>query len=90
MVTCEIDLQNILSKRELECAALLLRGNTCKSIARILSISHRTVEEYVSNLRKKLNSKNRAELIYILSQSKPIFELVNDLKYEGMNKSVIK
>jgi DNA-binding NarL/FixJ family response regulator len=42
-----------LSPRELYCIKLMLKGYTAKMIAKKLSISHRTVEEYLTNARIK-------------------------------------
>jgi DNA-binding CsgD family transcriptional regulator len=52
-----------LSKRELECLFLQLRGKTVKQIAEILDLSKRTVESYIDNLKAKLGCQNKAELL---------------------------
>jgi DNA-binding CsgD family transcriptional regulator len=52
-----------LSKRESECLHYLVQGKTAKQTAQILSISHRTVETYIENLKLKLKCKNKAELM---------------------------
>lgn len=52
-----------LSKRELECLNLTVKGYTAKKIARELQISHRTVEEYIYNMRVKVGASSKAELI---------------------------
>ena len=51
-----------LTSREREISAHIVNGLTCKEIARILLISHRTVEVHRARLMKKLNAKNSAEL----------------------------
>lgn len=52
-----------LSKRELDCAALLLNGLTSKEIGSHLSLSYRTIEDYINSLKRKLNARNKSELI---------------------------
>lgn len=52
-----------LSKRELECLHLTIKGYTAKRIARELGISHRTVEEYLLNIRIKTGASSKSELI---------------------------
>ena len=44
-----------LSKRESECLYYLSKGRTIKDIAKFLKISHRTVEDYIGNIKSKLN-----------------------------------
>ena len=52
-----------LSKREIECLRLTIKGYTAKRIAKELDISHRTVEEYLVNIRIKAGAASKAELI---------------------------
>lgn len=52
-----------LSKREMDCLYLTIKGYTAKKIARELQISHRTVEEYLVNIRMKKGASSKAELI---------------------------
>jgi DNA-binding CsgD family transcriptional regulator len=52
-----------LSKREEECLRLTLKGCTAKKIARMLDLSHRTVEEYLTNIKIKMGVKSKSELI---------------------------
>jgi DNA-binding NarL/FixJ family response regulator len=53
--------------REAQCLAFLLEGRTAKQIAYALHISHRTVETYLDNLKKKVGCRTRIELICKLS-----------------------
>ena len=53
---------NCLTDREIEITSWLLRGYTMKEVARILSISQRTVDTHVNNIRLKLRSKNRIHM----------------------------
>lgn len=59
-----------VTKREAECLYYLIHGKTAKEIARILSISHRTVEVYFDQLRSKTISKNRFELLSKVNKTK--------------------
>ncbi|MHA6326332.1 helix-turn-helix transcriptional regulator [Roseivivax sp. CAU 1753] len=56
-----------LSRRERQVAMLLTEGHTSKEIARLLGISHRTVEAHRSSLNRKLNVRNSAECVARLS-----------------------
>ncbi len=56
-----------LSKRQIECAKLLLQGMKVKQIAAYLNLSPRTIETYLDNIKIKLNCQNRTELIIKLS-----------------------
>jgi DNA-binding NarL/FixJ family response regulator len=52
-----------LSDRELEILDLVANGLTNDQIAKTLEISKRTVDNHVSNIIKKTNTKNRVELV---------------------------
>lgn len=52
-----------LSKRELECLRLTIRGKTTKQIAIILGLSRWTVDEYLTNIKLKMNVATKSELI---------------------------
>lgn len=52
-----------LSIREEQVLRLLLRGNTNKEIAQVLSISDKTVKHYMTVLMQKLNVRNRIEVV---------------------------
>ena len=57
-----------LSKRQSQCAYLLLNGKTAEETGEILAISKRTVEGHILTMKDKLNAKNRSELVIKLSQ----------------------
>jgi len=57
-----------LSFREIQVISYTAKGLTAKEIARALNLEHRTVEVYVSNIRKKLSAKNIAHAVYIAIQ----------------------
>lgn len=52
-----------LSRREKQCANLLIRGKTAKEIAAQLNLSHRTIEFYIENIKNKLHVSTKSELI---------------------------
>lgn len=54
------------SRRESECLNLLTLGYTIKRVAETLTLSTRTVEFYIKNMKKKLNCRTRSELIGIV------------------------
>lgn len=58
-----ISKKTYLSKRELECLHLTIKGYTAKRIGRELGISYRTVEDYLVNIRIKTGAASKAELI---------------------------
>jgi DNA-binding CsgD family transcriptional regulator len=55
----------IVTKREIECAHRLIDGLTAKETARLMNISHRTVEKYIENLKYKLQCRNLKQLITV-------------------------
>lgn len=57
-----------LTAREVECYFLLARGYRAKEIARVLSISHRTVEKHIENIKSKLQCNTLASIINLVSQ----------------------
>lgn len=61
-----------ITPREFECTLLLADGKTAKEIARILNISHRTVESYLLHVRKKLDCHSKAEIVEILRRNQLI------------------
>lgn len=52
-----------LAPREIECIVHILRGKTSKQIAKMLSLSHRTIEFYIGRLKTKLHCHTKSELI---------------------------
>jgi DNA-binding CsgD family transcriptional regulator len=51
------------TRREAECMVWMLKGKTINSIAEQLSLSPRTVEFYVKNMKAKLGCKTKYELV---------------------------
>lgn len=54
-----------LSKRELQCLQLSIRGKSARQAAIEMGISQRTVEEYLNNIKRKMGVKTKAEMIEI-------------------------
>lgn len=52
-----------LTRRELECVFLLTRGKSAKEISVLLSLSKRTIESYIENIKNKMHCNNKAELL---------------------------
>jgi LuxR family transcriptional regulator, quorum-sensing system regulator SolR len=52
-----------LSKRQRDCAFLLLKGLHYKEIGMVLNLSHRTVETHLNHIKSKLFCGNKTELI---------------------------
>ena len=55
--------ETTLTNRERQVVGYLSQGLTSKEIARRLSLSPRTVEDYRTNLRKKFGARNTSELL---------------------------
>lgn len=51
----------LLTKRELQCLCLLLKGYSAKSIALTLKVSFRTIEIYLSHIKEKLNLTSKSD-----------------------------
>ncbi|MCK4608813.1 MAG: helix-turn-helix domain-containing protein [Gammaproteobacteria bacterium] len=47
----------------------LIKGKTVKEAARVLNISHRTVEDYIARAKEKSNCVFRAQLFEILRKN---------------------
>ena len=60
-----------LTSRELEVAKLIIEGMTSKEIAKELSLSHRTVDNYRANIMHKTGSTNIIEFVRVASVLMP-------------------
>lgn len=56
-----------LSQRETEIVTAMADGMTSKEIARLLGLSHRTVETYRMRLMKKTGARNASQLLALLA-----------------------
>lgn len=63
--TYELDENNPekLTARESECLMELIKGKTAAQIAETLSLSKRTVESYLDNIKGKLGCRSKSELL---------------------------
>jgi DNA-binding CsgD family transcriptional regulator len=61
------DTKTSLTVREKQCLYYFLKGFSAKTTARELQLSHRTVEFYISRIKKKYKCKNLREVIHRLS-----------------------
>lgn len=59
-----------LTSREKECAAYLIKGYSSKEIGKALTISYRTVEQHLDNMKFKLNCKTKTQLVAKLLEEK--------------------
>ena len=59
-----------LSLREMEIINYTAQGHTAKEIARLTGLEPRTVEIYVSNIRRKLVARNIAHAVFIASKER--------------------
>jgi LuxR family transcriptional regulator of spore coat protein len=65
-----------LSSREMQVINYTAKGCTAKEIARLIGLEPRTIEMYVSNIRKKLQAKNIAHAIYIASKQNILHDAI--------------
>ena len=61
----------VLTDRENEIAGLITQGHTNIDIAKILSISERTVKAHLSSIYKKTNTQGRLQLALMLHKLTP-------------------
>ena len=72
-----VDFHAILSSREQEIFALLVKGDSNDAVAKILSISDRTVSAHKTNILHKLGLKNIVELVNYAVENRLLIELMN-------------
>ena len=60
---------SLLPPQQYRCVTLLAEGYSAKQIASVLNLSHRTVENYLANVKKGLQCKNSKELIALFCAS---------------------
>ncbi|MGQ3890277.1 helix-turn-helix transcriptional regulator [Legionella sp. CNM-1927-20] len=66
-----------LTKRELDCAYLLMRGKTYREIAASLALSPQSIESYIESLKNKTSCYKKSELIEWLLKNKPtLFDII--------------
>lgn len=64
-----------LTKRQIQCILRLLQGKTSKEIANDLSISSRTAEMYINQIKQKLNVAYKGDLINTVLSDKNFWML---------------
>ncbi|HEY8659547.1 MAG TPA: LuxR C-terminal-related transcriptional regulator, partial [Hanamia sp.] len=69
-----------LTKRQEDCLFYLAQGFTIKKIAHTLSLSPRTIEHYLENIKVKLNCYSRDELIQHAFRSTYFQEKIKSFK----------
>lgn len=67
-------LPRILTSRELLVVYLLAKGHADKDIAEKMNITVHTVRSYVHNILKKMDAKNRVNVVYKAMKSGMITE----------------
>lgn len=77
-----------LTKREREVALEATKGLSNKEIARVLSISERTVKAHLTSVFETLNVKDRLHLALVLQGKSPenAFFSVNNVQKKGLSK----
>ncbi len=66
------DKKLFLSGREMECVQHLMAGKSTKEIAKFLTLSPRTVEFYINNIKRKAQCKKMCQLLKILFEAQKI------------------
>ncbi|MCH9644305.1 MAG: helix-turn-helix transcriptional regulator [Gammaproteobacteria bacterium] len=69
-----------LTSREAQCVYHMLQGCTIKDTAKHLSLSPRTVEFYVKNMRLKVNAVSKSELLEMLMRTNLPQELEEEMR----------
>ena len=65
----------VLTGREIEIIKYSACGHTAKEIARMLNLEPRTIEIYVSNIRRKLLARNIAHAVFIATRENMLDEM---------------
>jgi LuxR family transcriptional activator of conjugal transfer of Ti plasmids len=66
----------VLSNREIQIIQYKAQGFTAKEISKKIGLEYRTIEIYMSNIRRKLEAKNMVHAIYIAIQKNILKEMV--------------
>lgn len=59
----------VISLREFQCLFFVSKGQTFKEVGKTLSLSPRTVESYINNLKSKTGANSKSELIKLYFKS---------------------
>lgn len=66
--TQQHDLRKLLTKTEIICMKLCAQGKSSREIAELLSVSNRTVEKHIENVKDKFECRKLFQLGYILAK----------------------
>ncbi len=80
--------ETYLSRRELQCLNLAVRGYTFKKIASELFLSARTVEAHINSVRNKLGIKTKKEISSDIEFSKELTALIKEFDTAVMIQNV--
>ncbi|HEV2613222.1 MAG TPA: helix-turn-helix transcriptional regulator [Gammaproteobacteria bacterium] len=61
------------TERQTECLYYLSRGYSAKDIARVLNISHRTIESFINQIKIKLHCTRKQEIIKFINENNLFF-----------------
>lgn len=64
-----------LTSREIQCVLFLMQGKSAKETARLMNISHRTVEGYIDTIKVKLGCRTKLELLSLAYMSELVKQL---------------
>lgn len=65
-----------ISYREMQCLIWAIKGKTSKEIARLLKLSHRSVEKYLDNIKTKMDCLSRGQMVDQIFQSETFKHLL--------------
>lgn len=78
---------NLTEKQEC-CLFLMIRGKTAKEIAKILNLSHRTIEGHIDALKYKLNCQRKSEIIEKMLDNGYLYYIPKKIRENLLNKII--
>lgn len=66
-----------LTKREIQCLYYMLQGKSAKETGEVLFISHRTVETYINQLKRKFKCHTKLELLSKINSQASFYETLS-------------
>lgn len=70
------------TQREAECVIHILKGKTMNETGEILNLSPRTVEYYLTKIKRKLKCRKKSELIQLVADT----EFVKNFEQDPYNQ----
>ncbi len=70
------------TQREAECMIQMLKGKTMVETGKILNLSPRTVEYYLTKIKRKLNRRKKSEIMQLVADS----EFVKNFEQDPYNQ----